>query len=124
MEPRYATRAQAKQANAAPTITVRERRVTEDQDRYVASLEASIDAVRDWAEKYAPLITDEQAVRELDDIVGSSAELHLARRERVVRTEARRESLRAAAQILSQIADGADEPFHAAPPREVDGLRP
>lgn len=98
--------------------------MTEDQDRYVASLEASIDAVRDWAEKYAPLITDEQAVRELDDIVGASAELHLAKRERVVRTEARRESLRAAAQLLGQIADGADEPFHAAPPREVDGLRP
>lgn len=124
MEPQYATRAEARRAGSPPTITVRETRTAEEQDRYLSSLEAGIDAIRDWAEKYAHLIDDDTALTELENIVSVSVELHLARREAAVKSEASRTALLTAARLLQQIADRGSPIAHDSVVLEVDDTRP
>lgn len=105
MEQRYETRAEARSRSAnPPTIVVHESRSATETARYLASLEASIDALRDWTTKYADLIGDEKALRELEDIVSSSSERHLTARE----SEVRRDTLRQAATLLMEAAQGTE----------------
>lgn len=80
------TRAEARRRACEPPLVISERRTPDEHSRYVASIEAAIDALRDWASAYAHLIEpDDEALAKLEQIVSSSNERTLAVHEKEVR---------------------------------------